>query len=137
MKDKRTADTFKENNYICEEVLLMMNKFWRDNKVMKDFRIAGNKFGSTIILRFTDQEYDMHESTPHYMLPKSNSTRQRDFSRLQERAYRPPTSSPRDMGVLMPRLLPKGLKVVSERKKCADFKNASLMRRNLEESCQN
>ena len=77
--------TFSQKQWMQKlEVVTLLGSFLEDQKIMQDYRIAGNANGNTIIIRFANMGLDSlgYTCTPRYMLPKSPSTWRRDNYRL-------------------------------------------------------
>jgi hypothetical protein len=77
--------TFSQKQWMQKlEVVTLLGSFLEDQKIMQDYRIAGNANGNTIIIRFANMGLDSlgYTCTTRYMLPKSPSTWRRDNDRL-------------------------------------------------------
>ena len=70
-------------DYLPSEVRIVLDMFQQEGKLFRDYRIAGNTFNSTIVLRFTTIGH-MHDTTPRYFSPKSSSTMKHDSERQQQ-----------------------------------------------------
>ena len=73
--------TIKLEDYLCEDVVIIMESLFEKGKVLKDYKCVGNNFGTTIILRLHDP---MHETTPRFPLGKSPARQARDCARYDQ-----------------------------------------------------
>ena len=86
-----TAITIPMDTELCEylnkDIVGMLKLFKEDNKILKDYKVVGNNFGTTLVIRFCQPCSDMHDSTalPTYSYHKSPASIRRDMTRLHAR----------------------------------------------------
>lgn len=73
--------------YLDKDVVSMLKVFKENEKVMKDYKIIGNKFGTTLVIRFEKPCVDTLESPhqPRHRYHKSPSAASRDYRRSSEK----------------------------------------------------
>ena len=67
--------------YLCEDIVIIMRGLFENGKVLKDYKCVGNMEGTTIVLRLHDPK---HVSTPHFTLGKSPARQSRDQERFDQ-----------------------------------------------------